>query len=280
MLYFAIMSPESLFESIQAKRSLLCVGLDTDPRKIPAHLQDADDPVFEFNRAIIEATSAYAVAYKPNIAFYEAQGPKGWISLQKTLAIIPKDCLTIADAKRGDIGNTSALYARAFFETMDFDAITVAPYMGSDSVKPFLQFPGKWVFLLALTSNPGADDFQLQTVAGETLYEKVVREAIHWSAGLPGHLGFVTGATRPSYLKAIRQIAPQNFFLVPGVGAQGGDLEGVCENGMHARGGLLINSSRGIIYASDGKDFALQAAVEAQKVQAATALQLSQAGIC
>ena len=268
------MTPDALFETIKAKQSLVCIGLDTDPRKIPPHLQGTDDPVFEFNRAIIEATSAYAVAYKPNIAFYEAQGPKGWISLKKTLEIIPRDCLTIADAKRGDIGNTSELYARAFFEEMDFDAITVAPYMGHDSVKPFLQFPEKWVFLLALTSNPGADDFQLQPLGDAPLYEKVVETALQWAQGMPGHLGFVTGATRPEYLAAIRKIAPDNFYLVPGIGAQGGDLEGVCAQGMNALGGLLINSSRGIIYASSGKDFAERAEAEARMLQEMTKLEL------
>lgn len=269
------MTPTKLFEAIQAKRSMLCVGLDTDPRKLPPHLQGAADPVFEFNRQIIEATAEFAVAYKPNIAFYEAQGPRGWESLRKTLEIIPKDCLTIADAKRGDIGNTSELYARAFFEEMDFDAVTVAPYMGSDSVKPFLQFPGKWVFLLALTSNPGADDFQLQTVGGEPLYKRVVKTALHWADGLPGHLGFVTGATRPEYLAEIRALAPDNFFLVPGVGAQGGDLDAVCLNGKNDLGGLLINASRSIIFASSERNFAQKAAQEAAKMQLATAAFLS-----
>ncbi len=274
------MTPAALFESIQRKKSLLCVGLDTDPRKIPAHLQECDDPVFEFNRAIIEATSDYAVAYKPNIAFYEAQGPKGWISLKKTLEIIPQDCLTIADAKRGDIGNTSELYARAFFEEMSFDAITVAPYMGRDSVIPFLQFPDKWVFLLALTSNVGADDFQMQQIGDELLYERVLRTSLEWAKGLPGHLGFVTGATRPAHLTAIRAIAPDNFYLVPGIGAQGGDLEGVCAHGLNAQGGLLINASRSIIYASADKDFAERAEQEARLLQAATQAQLQQFQLC
>lgn len=273
------MTPLDLFESMRAKRSLLCVGLDTDPKKLPAHLAQYADPVFEFNRQLVEATAPYAVAYKPNIAFYEAQGPRGWESLAKTLDIIPKDCLTIADAKRGDIGNTSERYARAFFEEMDFHAVTVAPYMGRDSVAPFLEFEGKWVFLLALTSNPGADDFQFLDVGGEPLYEKVVRSAMDWSQGLPGHLGFVAGATRPEYLAKIRKWAPDAFFLVPGVGAQGGDLKGVCQHGMNANGGLLINASRSILYASPGEDFALAAAQEAQKIQAATAYELLAAGI-
>jgi orotidine-5'-phosphate decarboxylase len=274
------MTPAALFESIQRKKSLLCVGLDTDPRKIPAHLQDSDDPVFEFNRAIVEATSDYAVAYKPNIAFYEAQGPKGWISLKKTLEIIPQDCLTIADAKRGDIGNTSELYARAFFEEMDFDAITVAPYMGRDSVIPFLQFPDKWVFLLALTSNVGADDFQMQQIGEELLYERVLRTSLAWAKGLPGNLGFVTGATRPEHLSAIRTIAPDNFYLVPGIGAQGGDLEGVCAHGLNPQGGLLINASRSIIYASADKDFAERAEQEARLLQMATQVQLQYRQLC
>lgn len=268
------MSPSQLHQSILGKRSLLCVGLDTDPDKVPAHLRDADDPVFEFNRQIIEATSAYAVAYKPNIAFYEAQGLRGWTSLQKTLACIPEDCLAIADAKRGDIGNTAQRYAQAFFEAMDFDAITVAPYMGHDSVTPFLQFPGKWVFLLALTSNPGADDLQLRSLEGRPLFEQVVERALGWARDLPGHLGFVTGATRPEHLGRIRALAPDNFFLVPGVGAQGGDLEAVCDAGMNAQGGLLVNASRSIIYASAGRDFAQQAEAEARRLQEATALQL------
>lgn len=268
------MNPASLFESIREKRSLLCVGLDTDLRKVPAHLQAFADPVFEFNRQIVEATSPFAVAYKPNIAFYEAQGPKGWESLQKTLEIIPNDCLTIADAKRGDIGNTSDLYARAFFETMNFDAVTVAPYMGRDSVTPFLQYAGKWVFLLALTSNPGAADFQMQKFGDTPLYSSVIQKSLEWAEGLPGHLGFVTGATRPDYLAEIRAIAPNSFFLVPGVGAQGGDMHAVCKNAMNNQGGLLINASRSIIYASDGKDFAEKAGEEARKMQMETATEL------
>ncbi len=269
------MTPESLFEQIEAKQSMLCVGLDTDPRKLPVHLLDFEDPVFEFNRQIIEATSPFAVAYKPNIAFYEAQGVKGWESLRKTLEIIPQECFTIADAKRGDIGNTSDLYARAFFETMDFDAVTVAPYMGSDSVIPFLKYAGKWVFLLALTSNKGADDFQFLENENRPLYQKVIETSLEWAKDQPGNLGFVTGATRPEYLAEIRALAPDNFFLVPGIGAQGGDLGGVCQNGLNNLAGLLINSSRGIIYASSGKDFAAVAGQEAQKLQQQTAKQLS-----
>lgn len=269
------MSPETLFAQIKAKQSLLCVGLDTDPRKLPQHLLKYKDPVFEFNRQIVEATAEYAIAYKPNIAFYEAQGPKGWESLRKTLEIIPKECLSIADAKRGDIGNTSDLYARAFFEEMDFDAVTVAPYMGSDSVIPFLKYPEKWVFLLALTSNAGADDFQFFESKGLPLYKQVIQKALTWAKDQPGHLGFVTGATRPEYLAEIRELAGDNFFLVPGIGAQGGDLAGVCENGMNSIGGLLINSSRGIIYASSAEDFAEKAREEAQKLQIATAAELA-----
>jgi orotidine-5'-phosphate decarboxylase len=273
------MTPAKLFEAIQAKRSLLCVGLDADPRRIPLHLQGFPDPVFEFNRQIIEATAPYVVAYKPNIAFYEAQGARGWESLRKTLEAIPGECMAIADAKRGDIGNTSELYARAFFEEMDFDAVTVAPYMGIDSVAPFLRFEGKWVFLLALTSNPGAQDFQLQEVGGEPLYRRVVRRAMEWSAGLPGHLGFVAGATRPEHLGEIRGLAPGNFLLVPGVGAQGGDLEGVCREGMNSQGGLLVNASRSILYAGGGTDFAELAGGEARRLQRAMALELQGKGI-
>jgi orotidine-5'-phosphate decarboxylase len=261
------MTPESLFAAIRKKRSLLCVGLDTDPRKLPPHLLATEDPVFEFNRQIVEATAAYAVAYKPNLAFYEAQGPKGWESLRKTLAIVPDDCFTIADAKRGDIGNTSDLYARTFFETYDFDAVTVAPYMGHDSVTPFLKYPGKWVFLLALTSNEGALDFQLLETEGAPLHQKVITTALAWAKDLPGHLGFVVGATRPEHFATLRKLAPESFFLVPGIGAQGGDLAGVCANGLNTLGGLLVNSSRGILYAGSGLDFAAKAAEEAQKLQ-------------
>jgi orotidine-5'-phosphate decarboxylase len=260
-------TPRSLFENIRRKRSFLCVGLDTDIRRIPSHLRDLDDPIFEFNRRIIEATAPYAVAYKPNIAFYEAQGPAGWESLEKTLEVIPDDIFTIADAKRGDIGNTSDLYARAFFERMNFDAVTVAPYMGRDSVAPFLAYEGKWVFLLALTSNPSAADFQYHRENGQPLYEKVVLTAQKWAEELPGQMGFVTGATRPEQLGEIRALAPEAFFLVPGVGAQGGTVADVASHGLNDLVGLLVNSSRGIIYAAGGEDFAEGAAEKARALQ-------------
>jgi orotidine-5'-phosphate decarboxylase len=259
------MTRADLFENIKKKSSCLCIGLDTDLLKIPKHLLASADPVFEFNKQIIDATHAYCVAYKPNIAFYEALGPKGWDSLQKTLDYIPQDIFTIADAKRGDIGNTSALYARAFFEQMNFDSITVAPYMGEDSVKPFL-LKDKWVILLAHTSNSGSQDFQtLELHSNKKLYEEVILRAQGWAT--PGQLMYVVGATRSEQLANIRALAPQHFFLVPGIGAQGGDLDLVLKHGMNEQCGLLINSSRAIIYASDGRDFAKKAGDEAKKVQ-------------
>ncbi|HMQ01081.1 MAG TPA: orotidine-5'-phosphate decarboxylase [Cyclobacteriaceae bacterium] len=261
------MNKAELLTQIRKKSSYLCVGLDTDLKKIPAHLHQYDDPVFEFNKQIIDATYQYAVAYKPNIAFYEALGLKGWESLQKTLEYIPKECFTIADAKRGDIGNTSAMYAQAFFEQMNFDAITVAPYMGEDSVKPFLQFKDKWVIVLAHTSNPGSTDFQtmINQLSGNQLYEEVMLKAASW--GTTDNLMFVVGATRADKLAAIRTLIPDHFFLVPGVGAQGGDLHEVSKAGLNKEVGLLVNSSRAIIYASKEKDFALQAAKAAEQVQ-------------
>ncbi|MBC5993315.1 orotidine-5'-phosphate decarboxylase [Pontibacter cellulosilyticus] len=262
------MTREHLFEQILLKKSYLCIGLDTDPKKLPQHLLDTEDPVLEFNRQIVEATADLCVAYKPNIAFYEAQGPKGWVSLEKTLQYIPKEIFTIADAKRGDIGNTSELYARAFFETMDFDSVTVAPYMGSDSVKPFLMQGGKWVILLALTSNPGSKDFQMLRLSDgseEYLFEQVLRESSTW--GTPGQLMFVVGATQAEYIQRVRQIVPEHFLLVPGVGAQGGSLEEISRLGMNQRCGLLVNSSRSIIYASSGRDFAEKAREAALEIQ-------------
>lgn len=261
------MNRAQLFQQIQKKQSYLCVGLDTDINKVPAHLRDAEDPVFEFNKQIIDATREYAVAYKPNIAFYEASGPKGWETLAKTLEYIPDEIFTIADAKRGDIGNTSRLYARAFFETMDFDSITVAPYMGEDSVKPFLEFKDKWVILLAHTSNSGSADFQLlvDNQQQRPLYEHVITKSRTWTT--PDQLMFVVGATRADKIEHIRNMAPDNFFLVPGVGAQGGSLSEVSRYGMNSECGLLVNSSRGIIYASQGEDFADAAAREASKIQ-------------
>jgi orotidine-5'-phosphate decarboxylase len=263
------MTRQQLFEQICTKKSYLCVGLDTDIQKIPSHLLRFADPVFEFNRQIIDATHKYAVAYKPNIAFYEAQGAKGWDSLQKTLEYIPADCFTIADAKRGDIGNTSSLYARAFFDKnsagMSFDSVTVAPYMGRDSVMPFLEFEGKWVILLALTSNEGSIDFEQLRVGEEALYEKVLCTSQQW--GNADQLMYVVGATKADSLADIRQIVPDHFLLVPGVGAQGGSLSEVSRYGMNKQCGLLVNSSRAIIYASSGEDFAQKATIEAQKVQ-------------
>jgi len=262
------MTREKLFEQILQKKSYLCIGLDTDPKKLPEHLLDYEDPVFEFNKQIIEATADLCVSYKPNIAFYEAQGPKGWISLEKTLAHIPSEIFTIADAKRGDIGNTSELYARAFFETMNFDAVTVAPYMGSDSVKPFLVQGGKWVILLALTSNPGSQDFQMLKLSDgseEYLFEQVLRESANWAS--VGQMMYVIGATQAEYVQRVRAIVPNHFLLVPGVGAQGGSLEEISRLGMNQQCGLLVNSSRGIIYASNGRDFAEKAREAALEVQ-------------
>ncbi|RNI29690.1 orotidine-5'-phosphate decarboxylase [Rufibacter immobilis] len=263
------MTRQQLFEQIQRKRSYLCIGLDTDIKKIPPHLLQLEDPLYEFNRQIIEATADLCVAYKPNIAFYEAHGPKGWVSLERTLSVIPEELFTIADAKRGDIGNTSELYARAFFDQMNFDSITVAPYMGVDSVSPFLQFPNKWVILLALTSNPGHEDFQLLSVVSEGksyfMFEKVIHNSQTW--GSAENMMYVVGATRHDYVERIRQLAPDHFLLVPGVGAQGGSLEEISKFGMNKECGLLVNSSRQIIYASQGEDFAEKARAAALEVQ-------------
>ena len=266
------MTSNELYGNILRKKSYLCVGLDTDIRRIPAHLQREADPIAAFNREIIEATAEYAVAYKPNIAFYEALGPRGWESLQRTLEYIPKDCFTIADAKRGDIGNTSGLYARAFFDAassgMDFDAVTVAPYMGRDSVEPFWEFAGKWVILLALTSNPGSGDFQRLTTGDHELYETVIQTSQTWAGpDSAERLMYVVGATRADQLAHIRTLAPDHFLLVPGVGAQGGSLEEVSRYGMNRQCGLLVNASRSILYASAGTDFASRAADEARTLQ-------------
>jgi orotidine-5'-phosphate decarboxylase len=249
------MTRHQLFEQIKKKQSYLCVGLDTDIEKIPKHFLRFSDPVFEFNKRIIDVTKEFCVAYKPNTAFYEARGARGWESLQKTLEYIPKDCFTIADAKRGDIGNTSSFYAKAFFDQMDFDALTVAPYMGEDSVKPFLEFDGKWVIVLIHTSNIGSQDFQLlETKDGRYLYQEVILATQRW--GSPDNMMYVVGATQADKIGAIRSLAPDHFFLIPGVGAQGGDLEQVSKAGMNSQCGLLVNSSRAIIYASKGEDFA------------------------
>ncbi len=264
------MTKQEIVQQIFQKKSYLCVGLDTDIQKVPKHLLEYADPVFEFNKRIIDATKEYCVAYKPNIAFYEAMGSKGWESLRKTLEYIPKECFTIADAKRGDIGNTSGLYARTFFDKessgLDFDSVTVAPYMGHDSVLPFLEYPGKWVILLALTSNPGAMDFQeIQLPDGDMIFEKVLNTSKNW--GSSESLMYVVGATRTERLQQIRKIVPDHFLLIPGVGAQGGSLADVSKYGMNKDCGLLVNSSRGIIYARSDEHFEEAAAEEAKKIQ-------------
>jgi orotidine-5'-phosphate decarboxylase len=276
------MNQEQLFEQIQKKRSFLCVGLDTDLFKIPTHLHSNSDPVFSFNREIIDATAQYAVAYKPNIAFYESQGWQGWKSLEKTVDYLRDkhpEIFLIADAKRGDIGNTSDLYARAFFEKLNFDAVTVAPYMGEDSVKPFMAYPGRWVILLALTSNRGASDFQFlkDEKSGDFLFEAVLKTSREW--GTPENLMYVVGATKAEKLKEIRRIVPDHFLLVPGVGAQGGSLQEVARNGMNSKCGLLVNSSRGIIYASSGTDFAEKAGAAAREVQQEMEMLLREKGL-
>lgn len=264
-VYFCHMTRTQLFEQIKKKQSYLCVGLDSDLTKIPKHLHSQEDPIFEFNKQIIDATIEYAIAYKPNLAFYEALGSSGWESLQKTIEYLPKDVFTIADAKRGDIGNTSALYAKAFFDALSFDAITVAPYMGHDSIQPFLR-EGKWVIVLAHTSNPGSEDFQLiESKNGRKLYEEVIHKTQSWSTY--ENVMYVVGATQAAKIADIRKLAPDHFFLVPGVGAQGGDLKEVSKYGLTKLGGLIVNSSRAIIYASGEEDFAEAAGKEAHKVQ-------------
>ncbi len=272
------MTRQELFEQIKKKKSYLCVGLDTDIDKIPKHLLSLADPIFEFNKQIIDATHKYCVAYKPNIAFYEALGAKGWESLQKTIDYIPKDCFTIADAKRGDIGNTSSLYAKAFFKQMNFDALTVAPYMGEDSIRPFLEFSGKWVILLVHTSNSGSEDFQLlETKNGKYLFQEVIFASQRWST--KDQMMYVVGATHAEKIGAIRALAPEHFFLVPGVGAQGGSLEAVSKEGMNGQCGLLVNSSRAIIYASSNDDFAEAAKQEAFKIKKEMELYLENANL-
>lgn len=270
-----------LFEQIKKKKSFLCVGLDSDIAKIPQHLLTAEDPVFEFNKAIIDATVEVAIAYKPNIAFYESSGLAGWKSLENTVKYIKTnypDIFTIADAKRGDIGNTSQMYAKAFLETLDFDSITVAPYMGEDSVTPFLQYPGKWVILLALTSNKGAFDFQFFENSGEKLYEKVLKKSQEW--GDKQNMMYVVGATKAEMLEGIRKIVPDHFLLVPGVGAQGGSLEEVAKYGMNSHCGLIVNSSRGIIFADKTEHFAERAAEEARKLQQDMMRLLAEYDVC
>ncbi len=271
------MNKQQLIENIRRKQTFLCVGLDTDIQKIPQHLMAEEEaPVFAFNRAIIDATAPYCIAYKPNLAFYECLGVKGWQALEKTVRYIRDrypDQFIIADAKRGDIGNTSAMYARSFFEDLKVDAVTVAPYMGEDSVTPFLTYGNTWVVLLALTSNKGSHDFQLtEDGQGERLFEKVLRKSQQWAGD--DRMMYVVGATQGRMFEDIRRIAPRHFLLVPGVGAQGGSLEEVCRYGMNAECGLIVNSSRAIIYAGHGRDFAEAARRAAQEVQQQMAAQL------
>ena len=271
------MTRQQLVDQIKSKKSFLCVGLDPDLSKIPAHLAQEPDPIFSFCKAIIDATAPYAVAYKPNVAFFEALGAAGWTTLQKVWEYIPSDCFSIADAKRGDIGNTSRLYAKAFFDVdssgMSFDSITVAPYMGQDSVTPFFDFSSKWVILLGLTSNTGSQDFQHLTLSNQTpVYEEVLRTSQTW--GTPDNLMFVIGATQAEHLQKIRTIIPDHFLLVPGVGAQGGSLEDVSKYGLNQDAGLLVNASRAILYASDGYDFAEKAKEVAKKYQQEMAIYL------
>ena len=263
------MNREQLFEQIRQKRSFLCIGLDTDILKIPSFLKETSDPLFIFNKEIVDATHDLCVAYKPNLAFYESLGVTGWTSLEKTVSYIREkypEQFIIADAKRGDIGNTSDLYARAFFDHMDFDAVTVAPYMGEDSVKPFMTYPDRWVILLALTSNKGASDFQfLKNETGDLLFESVLKTSQKW--GTTDNMMYVAGATQAQKLEEIRELVPDHFLLVPGVGAQGGSLQEVARYGMNDQCGLLVNSSRAIIYASAGEDFAEKARLAATDVQ-------------
>ncbi len=275
------MNKQQLFENIQKKQSFLCVGLDTDIKKIPAHLLETEDPIFEFNKAIVDATADFCVAYKPNLAFYESLGVKGLIAFEKTAEYIRTnypDQFIIADAKRGDIGNTSEMYARSFFDHMDMDAVTVAPYMGEDSVKPFLIYPEKWVIVLALTSNKGSHDFQfMEDAQGERLFEKVLKTSQNWATD--EQMMYVVGATQGKMFLDIRKHVPNHFLLVPGVGAQGGSLKEVAEYGMNAQCGLLVNSSRAIIYADKTESFAKVARVEAEKVQQEMAQYLAEKGI-
>lgn len=270
------MNRKDLFENIKKKQSFLCVGLDTDIKKIPEHLLQEEDPIFAFNKAIIDATAPYCIAYKPNLAFYESMGVKGWISFEKTIAYLNEhypDQFIIADAKRGDIGNTSAMYARTFFEEIKLDAVTVAPYMGEDSVTPFLGYDNKWVILLALTSNKGSHDFQLiEDAQGERLFEKVLKKSQEW--GNADQMMYVVGATQGKMFEDIRKIAPDHFLLVPGIGAQGGSLSEVCQYGMNSQCGLIVNSSRAIIYADKTENFAAVAGIKAKEVQEEMAKEL------
>ncbi len=271
------MTKQELLDQIIKKQSFLCVGLDTDKNKIPEHLLYTDDPIYEFNKAIIDATAKYCVAYKPNLAFYEATGLNGWLSFEKTVAYIKQrypEMFLIADAKRGDIGNTSEMYARSFFDNLKMDAVTVAPYMGQDSIRPFLGQKGKWVILLALTSNKGSNDFQMmEDTNGNYLFEKVLKTSKEWATD--EEMMYVVGATQDKLFSRVRKIVPNHFLLVPGIGAQGGSLEEVCKVGMNKTCGLLVNSSRAIIYADSSEDFASIAAHEAHKVQLEMAKMLS-----
>lgn len=275
------MNRKELVNQIKTKRSFLCVGLDTDLKKVPSHILNEEDPIFSFNKAIIDATADYCVAYKPNLAFYEAFGAKGIVSFEKTIKYLKENYpnhFIVADAKRGDIGNTSAMYARTFFEEYDVDSLTVAPYMGEDSVTPFLGYDGKWVIVLALTSNKGSHDFQLtEDKNGERLFEKVLRTSQNW--GNKDNMMYVVGATQGRMFEEIRKIVPDHFLLVPGVGAQGGSLEEVCKYGMNKECGLLVNSSRGIIYASNSEDFAEKAGEKAHDLQILMDSELEKYGI-
>ncbi len=266
-----------LFKNIQKKRSFLCIGLDTDLAKIPPHLLGYQDPVHEFNKRIIDATHDLCVAYKPNTAFYEARGFEGWLSLEKTANHIPQGVFKLADAKRGDIGNTTRMYARGFFDQMNFDAITLSPYMGSDSVLPYFQYKDRWVVLLALTSNEGASDFQFLKTENGQLFEEILRHSKEW--GTVDNTMFVVGATKASLMKKVRKIVPDHFLLVPGVGAQGGSLTEVAKNGLNDKCGLLVNPSRGIIYASQGEDFAEAARAQALIMQQQMEVILDEAGL-
>jgi orotidine-5'-phosphate decarboxylase len=274
-------SRQQLIDQIKQKKTFLCVGLDSDIEKIPSFLLDHEDPIYEFNKQIIDATRDLCISYKPNSAFYESRGVKGLQSLAKTWQYLPKECLNIIDAKRGDLGNTSDMYAKAFFDEassgVSFDAITVAPYMGTDSVTPYLQYANKWVILLGLTSNTGSKDFQYLVTRGGYLYEEVVKKAVTWAGA--DRLMFVVGATKSTEFTNIRQYAPDNFLLVPGVGAQGGSLADVCQYGMTKDCGLIVNSSRSIIYASNGKDYAEAARAEAQSLQKQMQAELEKAGV-
>ncbi len=275
------MTKQELFNNIKQKQSFLCVGLDTDIKKIPQHLLSDEDPIFAFNKAIIDATAPYCIAYKPNLAFYESMGVKGWIAFEKTIKYLNEnypDQFIIADAKRGDIGNTSAMYARTFFEECQLDAVTVAPYMGADSVTPFLGYEGKWVILLALTSNKGSHDFQLtKDETGEQLFQKVLRKSQEWAND--EQMMYVVGATQGQAFEQIRKIVPNHFLLVPGIGAQGGSLSEVCKYGITKECGLIVNSSRAIIYADSTENFAAVAAEEAKKVQQEMQQELEKYGI-